>query len=340
MSLRNRLRTLAYRSGALRAWRRSDLRSSLVVAMFHRVLDAADAEFSMADPTCTVSTKTFGALLAFFHRHHSVVGLDAVWEAAHGGRPLPEFPLLITFDDGWRDNLTYAAPLLARYAMPAVIFVAMEAVASPEPAWWQEQIFLAHRTGKLGATVDRVRRCLPGSAAAALDAAGDILDFVRRTAALAESDRALLLAQLGQAPRTERMMLAMSDLPKVRDFGISIGVHGLSHLPLTKVADLAGELGRARAAVLDLAKDETGSRAVAFPHGRYDANVVKTAGACGYELMFSSDPLLNPLRADRIDASRPIGRISIGETPLVDAGGNPDLAAIATWLWLRRARPV
>jgi peptidoglycan/xylan/chitin deacetylase (PgdA/CDA1 family) len=320
----------------LRAFRRGDLRSSLLIVMFHRVVDAVSPEFSSADPAYSVSTDLFDALLGFFNRHHSVVGLNDVFDAAMGRRALPEFPLLITFDDGWRDNLTCAAPILARHGLPAVIFLALDAVRSPEPLWWQERVFFAHRTGSLSSAVETVRSKLPPGAAEALAGRGDILDFVSRAAALGESERELLLRELPILEAPARMMLRAGDLSQLACQGISFGVHGISHLPLTKVADLTAELSSARAELLALTGDEGGARALALPHGRFDQRVLDAARACDYRLVFSSEPVLNPLTDGFIDAERPLGRINVGQEGLVDVYGRPDLGAVAAWLWLRR----
>jgi len=39
------------------------------------------------------------------------------------GMPLPPRPVIITFDDGYQDNFTYAYPILKKYQMTATIFV-------------------------------------------------------------------------------------------------------------------------------------------------------------------------------------------------------------------------
>jgi peptidoglycan/xylan/chitin deacetylase (PgdA/CDA1 family) len=41
-----------------------------------------------------------------------------------GGDPLPPRPVVLTFDDGFEDNLTVAAPLLRARRLPATVFVA------------------------------------------------------------------------------------------------------------------------------------------------------------------------------------------------------------------------
>src|SRR5437773_6222275 len=153
-SLRRLLRTAAYRSGAL-GLARTRLRRALTVVMLHRIMDPADPDFAQADPEFTLSTSLFDQLLGFFVNHYAVVSLDDVMRAREGVRPLPDHALLITFDDGWADNLRYAAPLLKERGLPAVIFVAAEPILSASKAWWQEQVFAAARAELLDDWVAR-----------------------------------------------------------------------------------------------------------------------------------------------------------------------------------------
>ncbi|MBM4016157.1 MAG: polysaccharide deacetylase family protein [Planctomycetes bacterium] len=44
------------------------------------------------------------------------------------GTPLPPRPVLLTFDDGWRDNATTAAPLLRQHGFVATLFVATDLI--------------------------------------------------------------------------------------------------------------------------------------------------------------------------------------------------------------------
>ena len=54
---------------------------------------------------------------------YTVVGLDAVLDHYSLGKPLPDRAVLITFDDGYRDTLENAMPVLQKHGFPAVIFV-------------------------------------------------------------------------------------------------------------------------------------------------------------------------------------------------------------------------
>jgi len=51
---------------------------------------------------------------------------------------LPSRAVAITFDDGYLDNLTQAAPVLRRHGAPATLFLATGPVANGRPYWWDE----------------------------------------------------------------------------------------------------------------------------------------------------------------------------------------------------------
>ena len=66
-----------------------------------------------------VSPQKFERQLRWLARWHRVVGLDETLTAHPRARGVA-----ITFDDGFRDNLTVALPLLEKFRMPMTLFVA------------------------------------------------------------------------------------------------------------------------------------------------------------------------------------------------------------------------
>ena len=68
-----------------------------------------------------------------------------------GRQPLPDGAVLITFDDGYRDNLENAAPVLKKYGYPAVQFVPIAYVGDSQPLP-HEKYLSAH--GVFNPTVD------------------------------------------------------------------------------------------------------------------------------------------------------------------------------------------
>ena len=90
---------------------------TLRVLMYHKVNDLRP------NPT-TVPTAVFAEQLELLGELGYVpVSLDRVRDHYVEGAPLPPGAVLITFDDGYRDNLENALPILQRHGYPAVVFV-------------------------------------------------------------------------------------------------------------------------------------------------------------------------------------------------------------------------
>ena len=71
---------------------------------------------------------------------YSVVTLDDVLAFYSDGGLLPPRPVLITFDDGYRDNLEHAAPILVRHGYPAVLFVSLAFLDDRSPLPHEERL--------------------------------------------------------------------------------------------------------------------------------------------------------------------------------------------------------
>jgi Predicted xylanase/chitin deacetylase len=90
---------------------------TLRVLMYHKVNDIPE------NPT-TIPVGMFDDQLAELRElGYQVVDLDAVLDHYTVGAPLPDRAVLITFDDGYRDTLENAMPVLQKHGHKAVIFV-------------------------------------------------------------------------------------------------------------------------------------------------------------------------------------------------------------------------
>ena len=72
----------------------------------------------------SVTPPEFEQQMSYFKTYNfHVVSLDQIYDYLQNGTPLPTKPVVITFDDGYFDNYTYAYPILKKYKYPATIFV-------------------------------------------------------------------------------------------------------------------------------------------------------------------------------------------------------------------------
>jgi peptidoglycan/xylan/chitin deacetylase (PgdA/CDA1 family) len=109
---------------------------TLRVLMYHKVNDL------WPNPT-TVPTAVFEEQMGLLARlGYTPVTLDAVLDHFLRGAPLPTGAVLLTFDDGYRDNLENALPILRRYGYPAVLFVPIGFLDGERPLPHEESLRL------------------------------------------------------------------------------------------------------------------------------------------------------------------------------------------------------
>lgn len=320
-----------FRAGPLAAYHRARNRRALTVVMFHRVLDRGDRRWAYCDPEYTIAGDLFAQCLAFFRAHYHVVSIDDV---VAPGAHLPDHPLLITFDDGWADHEQVALPLLANAGLPALMFIAADAVDAPEPErFWEIRLVHAFRRGAID------RAALAGLWAAAGPGAAPPFDQLDHVRALIERmlplelDRvAAVLAPHAAALATpgDRHMLTQAELANLTRNRIAIGGHGGCHAPLTRLADAGADLRRAHAALS--ARLGAPVTTMSFPHGAYNRATVAAAHAAGYRVLFTSDPVLTPL-PDRGPMPTLFGRVAFDPRAVIDRRGalRPEELAFRMW---------
>ncbi len=71
--------------------------------------------------------------LDYLQEHYHVLSLNEFQRARRDNRPLPEHAVVLTFDDGFQDFATVAAPHLTRRQVPATVFVITDRVYGKLP---------------------------------------------------------------------------------------------------------------------------------------------------------------------------------------------------------------
>jgi methionyl-tRNA formyltransferase len=116
---------LAFRTGLYRGF----LRNKALVVLLHRIDDRLAGE----SITCTSDQLT--AYCRFFHRYFRVIPLGALLEKLARGEDISR-TVVITFDDGYKDNHDIAASTLRHFSLPACFFIATNFIGSSQSAWW------------------------------------------------------------------------------------------------------------------------------------------------------------------------------------------------------------
>lgn len=322
MELKSLAKKALYEAGALKCFHKVRNKDWLTVLMFHRVLPLDHPDWRGANPAYTLTTDFFDRLLAHVQDYYTPVSLSQVRIAQDGAEPLPSQPLLVTFDDGWADNVTHALPILRRRQVPALFFVATEAIRSGR-AFWQETLY--------------AWACSPGTAEVMwtdmLSSVGEpscgrtheeLCDLISRLER--KGGEVNPVPNMEFTSETERpKMMTVDDLVGLsRDPLFDVGAHGTTHIPLTLASDAEQELVIARDSLREwLGLDHRDPLSLSFPHGQYNEGILRQAAEAGYDLVFDSLQHLTPAR--RLSSVSRLGRFEV--RPIDGSFDTPRIAA-------------
>jgi len=110
-----------------------------VILLYHRVIDLA------LDPQqLTVSPANFDDQIGYLRKHYNLLSFEEFAEIVTSKRKMPKRSAVVSFDDGYVDNLTNAVPILEAHAAQAVFYVATATLDTRREFWWDdlERIFL------------------------------------------------------------------------------------------------------------------------------------------------------------------------------------------------------
>jgi peptidoglycan/xylan/chitin deacetylase (PgdA/CDA1 family) len=105
------------------------------ILMYHRI-DLVKPTLPAITQRLTVDPRVFTKQMLWLKRHgyHAVSQLQ-LFEALEHGAPLPPKPVMLTFDDGYRDVLGKASPVLKRLGMPATAYVITARISGGDPSF-------------------------------------------------------------------------------------------------------------------------------------------------------------------------------------------------------------
>ena len=247
-----------------------------VVLCYHRV--TADQPPGFTDIEAGVLADVFEAQMRFMLAHFRPIrATEALADNSPGLR------FAVTFDDGTRDNLEIAGPILKRLGIPATFFVVSDFVSTDRPYWWEELAALMRQSDQpavdLHAAVSEVGRCpWPSARVADLSSAPSRLAATEDVAAhIRSSNPAALNAMMDAVAGTLGIprrpvgraypLMDWDDLRELGDQGHDIGLHTATHpnLALADPACLEAELvGAAHHIEKELGSAPT---SFAFPYG-------------------------------------------------------------------------
>ncbi len=249
----------------------------IAILTYHRVLPVEEAA-RYPFPGMVVSTGQFESHVTRLASRYRVLDFLVAIECLRTGS-IPPRAVVVTFDDGYRDNFEHAFPILQKYGVPATFFVVSGAIDGQSTLWWDA---VAHIAGEI-AQARRQNNPLPPAmpdwlAALVRDelAAGDPLLIARKLVdhcnALPRREREERLKALSDV-KTSRIargdqMMSWDQVREMKRAGMRIGAHTVTHAFLDELDD--GEAPTEVNGCFQTIEDHLGqdARLFAFPRGR------------------------------------------------------------------------
>jgi len=212
--------------------------NGLVVFNYHRVGDGAASSFDRA--LWSASCDEFDEQVAYLKRHFDIVSsndLDDLFEDPK------RRGVMITFDDGYRDNFELAYPVLQRHDVPATFFITSGFLDERHVSWWDEIAWMVNysKTVELNSPVfDDAPLSLEKS-----ERRETIETLLRKFKTLSDMETELFLSTLaiesgaGRCPDDIAKDVWMTwDMVRTMDQnGMEIGGHTVSHPVLSRCTE-------------------------------------------------------------------------------------------------------
>lgn len=271
----------------------------LTVITYHRIRDVANSG-GFDDGVVDATASEFDRQLATLKQHFDFVRIADVQRWASGGS-LPKHPVLLTFDDAYRECRDVALPILQRHGAPAAFFVSTQHVEKRRVFWWDRASYILKHATRTRATLPAFENLEIdlGDAARAEATTRRVLRFIKDRFAL---DIDAFLGALADAcgvdwsstfERTtaDRLIASWDDVKALRDAGMEVHSHTRTHRVLQTLSpeEIADELRGSREELESVLREPV--RALAYPTGRPIAarpDIARAVLDAGYDVAFEN----------------------------------------------------
>ncbi len=303
--------SLLYLSGASSLYSKLFKTESAVILMYHSISSESDRKW--IDPDNDIPVDIFEEQMHYLMKNCKVVSMDHLCNSIRNNSPIEPKTVIITFDDGYRNNLENAAKILKKYKLPAIIYLATGYIIRGETQWIDElYTYFKYRTLnylELG-DIGKVNLSTCNDSKEAYERLKYLL--IERNI----DDRRLLLNQVKEqlcpSSLPPRLTLDWQELSKsLKECpNISLGVHTKNHIDLTRLGQGAidDQINQSMSDVLRNLRLEI--KHFSYPYGRWNHVIRNRVEQAGLQSAVSTEPVpdittnSNRFSLPRIEAPR------------------------------------
>ncbi len=109
----------------------------IAILKYHSIQDTPELfDNTIGGIGITHSTSIFKEQMGIIAKHFNPLTMDDVLLFIRGKKKIPKGSIVVTFDDGYADNLEIAAPIMDYYGIRATIYVMTDSIEAVNPPWF------------------------------------------------------------------------------------------------------------------------------------------------------------------------------------------------------------
>lgn len=300
---------LLFYSGLIRLAHRFRNRQTLTIIMLHRILPEDKIKEYGANPEWSMTPEVFENFLIFIKKYYTPVSVEEIEDSFKHSKQLPANAILISFDDGWRDNYQYASKYLLDHQVPSIIFIVTNTINQQLP-FWQELVY--------SCCVKSSSDFLQCIKLSGMDNCDSILTFISELSNnpdyIKNKDRVIEYCSKVKSNLPRQLMDEQEILELHKHKYISIGSHGASHNLLGNMSQ--GEQWQEISSSRDVLEKITRSniRFLSFPHGSNNAETLLLCQQAKFSLMFDSKVAINHSHSTQL------ARVHVSQRSITEKG--------------------
>jgi peptidoglycan/xylan/chitin deacetylase (PgdA/CDA1 family) len=284
--------------------------------------------------------------LKLLSRYYRFISVEVAVEMIAGRMPVQSYCLAVTFDDGYRNNLGHAIPVLRRYGVQPAIFLATGNVEERKPFWFDRLDYALQKADIQGREIsvagtqfrfeeegkEALRIFYKRLRDIAKSMKRDDWEMIREQEELArklESGVGKRLSDIFEEDGWSAVM-TWEEARKASMEGICIGSHSVDHIRLGAVGrnEAIDQMVKSKAMI----EERIGfpCRYLAYPNGSFTREVVVLCRECGYEAAFTTTEGANSVGDCLYTLNRIHLPVNAKDTELLaKVAGLSDLVALA-----------
>lgn len=265
---------LPFLLSAIRLKRRLIGKANLVILCYHRVRNETGIFY---DQNISASPEEFKKQILYIRGRFNVISLDQLLDYCSGNDNLKPNSLLLTFDDGYKDNVLNAFPILKSLGIPAIVFPVTGFIDSDSIPWEDRLSYLFHRVPKDEIIIDNNERY---SLRSPEEKEHSIWQFCKKLKLINPDKRDDIIEDFFNRYKIDKHemqetahsismgYMTTDDIRYWNDHGIDFGIHSVSHAHLTTLneKEIYEEMSESKRALEDIFKKPI--NAFAYTYGR------------------------------------------------------------------------